>query len=384
MSTRLLNAGAVSANRQGEITTDQRQTFISVSTSGQGGCVTLGLAALLLIPIILLFGKQLASLQGAAQILGAAVIVGVLIIAAVIVNWLYSFPARYRAASLHIDRRNGQVVFTGGQYAAVADGQRLRSIYMDDDQLLPGSYLFYCLKGTIWLASAEKLADEVTGSAMPDGLDPSLIDKLPEAYKSIAAAAVAEHMDELKSQTRFDVNALSAALASANGFDLASLDFNRRGKLSPSQIATLKRERRSYFVWALLLVIFGVGVIGLGIVNHAKLEPKGVLAILAFFGLVSGYMFVRSRSESADLRRGVVEMVEGQVHKFTRSSSSGRSSSTFHYYSVNNLNFEVSQAAYHALIEHVRYRIYYTPISKTLMSIEPAVSSGQKTPAESA
>ena len=36
MSTRLLNAGAVSANRQGEITKDQHKTFISVSTSAQG------------------------------------------------------------------------------------------------------------------------------------------------------------------------------------------------------------------------------------------------------------------------------------------------------------------------------------------------------------
>src|SRR5262249_10131865 len=69
----------------------------------------------------------------------------------------------------------------------------------------------------------------------------------------------------------------------------------------------------------------------------------------------------------ADALRGEVHSVAGIVTREADSSGDG----TTYRYKVNELKFQVSGRAYAALVSGMEYRIYYTPRSKTLVSIEP-------------
>jgi hypothetical protein len=74
-----------------------------------------------------------------------------------------------------------------------------------------------------------------------------------------------------------------------------------------------------------------------------------------------------ARSELADAISRQVVATEGLV---TRDVSSDDESTTYHY-KVNGLSIRVTARGYAALVVGLRYRIYYTPRSKTLASIEP-------------
>jgi hypothetical protein len=65
-----------------------------------------------------------------------------------------------------------------------------------------------------------------------------------------------------------------------------------------------------------------------------------------------------------------VQIEEGQVTKYTRSSHSGCSSQTYHYYRINQYSLQVSASAYDALIEG-NYRVYFLPNTKQLVNIDP-------------
>jgi hypothetical protein len=71
----------------------------------------------------------------------------------------------------------------------------------------------------------------------------------------------------------------------------------------------------------------------------------------------------------ADVLGGQVRTVAGKV--IGEANSSGES--TTYYYKVDKLKFRVPAHAYTALVSGMSYRIYYTPRSKTLVSIEPLV-----------
>ena len=49
----------------------------------------------------------------------------------------------------------------------------------------------------------------------------------------------------------------------------------------------------------------------------------------------------------------------------------GRGGGSRYYYRVDNLRFQVSRTAYNALVEGLRYRLYFTPRSRTIVAIEP-------------
>jgi hypothetical protein len=69
----------------------------------------------------------------------------------------------------------------------------------------------------------------------------------------------------------------------------------------------------------------------------------------------------------ADLWRGCIETVEGLVTLQYRRAKYSIS----YYYVCDPHRFQVSSSAYYALVEANRYRIYYTPHSKRLVSIQP-------------
>jgi hypothetical protein len=97
---------------------------------------------------------------------------------------------------------------------------------------------------------------------------------------------------------------------------------------------------------------------------------QGQLVVAAFILLTVLVLLSSVRQELFDLMGGSVQIVEGQVTKFTRTQNTQRSSYIHYYYQVNNNALEVSENAYTALIEG-SYRVYFLPNTKKLVNIDP-------------
>jgi hypothetical protein len=177
-------------------------------------------------------------------------------------------------------------------------------------------------------------------------------------------------MPSASTSTNFTASELAHALLQANGFRASDLERNREGHLTGHQISDLLGWTLGIFVAAVLLL--GLGAIVISRMNSGEEGTSAVLG-LGLFALVGGLFLYNSFEKLMDALGGEVLVVEGIGAKFTRSTHSSRgSSSTTHYYKSDALPFEVSSAGYHALIEGVAYRAYYTPHTKTLVNIEPA------------
>jgi hypothetical protein len=117
----------------------------------------------------------------------------------------------------------------------------------------------------------------------------------------------------------------------------------------------------------------------------ALLGVKGVGILFGVVTLACVGAFLISALKSArttallmvDLKLGKADGIEGRVSP-SREDEQGLGMArlygekhTHHWYVVKNEYFEVDQQAYAALHEGRQYRLYYTPKSKLLLSIEP-------------
>jgi len=163
---------------------------------------------------------------------------------------------------------------------------------------------------------------------------------------------------------------LQAALAQGNHFTLEELAANREGHLS---------RRQALRVAAPSLVIAPFGVIFLATLAEllragliqALPEPAGILSglILAAAGLLPlGYSLRRIGDALVRRTISAAGIVRGDI------DTSG--DSTTYRYRLEKQKFRDGPRAYQALVSGMTYRTYYTPLSKTLVSIEPLADSG--------
>lgn len=68
-----------------------------------------------------------------------------------------------------------------------------------------------------------------------------------------------------------------------------------------------------------------------------------------------------------DIWNGKIEYMDGQVTRQVRRGRNAR----YYIYQLGDIKFNVSKAAYNALIEGREYRVYFTPRAKRLVAIEP-------------
>jgi hypothetical protein len=165
-------------------------------------------------------------------------------------------------------------------------------------------------------------------------------------------------------------------LARTNRFRVEDLAENRQGRLTNAQKFRLwRRILQPVLIFALVLLVFAALFVALVAVDEngyylrAVLRESGWrigLILLALLFLTVAFLW-RSSKLILDLRDGSVASAEGHVAKVF--STYYRGSAMF--YVINDLRFKVSNQAYNALVEHVTYRIFYTPRSKFLVSIEP-------------
>lgn len=214
--------------------------------------------------------------------------------------------------------RNSPYYF--GAYVARVGSRQLRTTDFKLN-LKPGAYRFYFLGESGWLLSAQVL-------------------------ESATATETA--------------NEYLRHLAQRHGFTLGELAANRRGHLTG-------RQRLSDLI-ILAGAWLGAGVCGLAaLMGPFSQNPAGGLLML---GLAAFFAYLGSR-RARSVFNGQVVHLDGRV--FVRYTGGARSSRV--YYNLNGREFELTQAqvmrmAYLVIVEGRRYRVYFTPREKRVVSLE--------------
>ena len=343
-SQNLLDPALVEANRRGEVTPEQTAWLKSRAWGGMNRPALVALAAGVgLAALGFVFFAFSTNLDSQFILIMGLVIAGML--------GLLLLPRLLRAirdsTNLGSDLRSslirqaaGELTFDQGSYRAVAGGGSLSlPASSNAGGLLPGiRYDFYYLEESRLVLSAEPFG---TGS--------------PGAV----------------------VKALAPILAAANSFVDADLQANRNGELSPSQRNRLLRKALSGAIPVFFGVLFGLALILPSLIagnlpeNFASLAVP--LAMMAYFLVSGGRSIYRNLSDAFS---GALETVQGVAAKSSEQRSSGRSRRRVYLYNIGNLNFEVPQGAYQALIDGLEYRAYYVPRTRQLLSIEPLDALG--------
>jgi len=195
----------------------------------------------------------------------------------------------------------------------------------------------------------------------------------------------------------YDGEDVLAELAKANRFTIQELEQNRLGKIAESQrmqlagkaLRPLYTSAMTFAGWILFLGLIWFFVPGfllriasmlfgqsLSVTYFAALMiTLGCLGSLAVGFLKSGR---RTIGLMFDLSKGEVATLEGRVWASRGKADShgmaklhGEENEDYHYV-LNDQYFEVrSLYAFEALAPREQYRLYYTPNSKLLLSIEP-------------
>lgn len=160
--------------------------------------------------------------------------------------------------------------------------------------------------------------------------------------------------------------ALQNALCNTLNFTPQDLLWNRQGTLNPAQREILLRKVRSGMRWSLFFLPVSIaGTIALFL--FAPDLPVLVGALLGG-GWCLSHLLVSGPRKRVEIEQAIISWKDGYVlaHK-----TSGDDSSPTYSYRLGDLSFNVSYAAYQALADSTRYRLYYLPSAGTLLSIEP-------------
>src|SRR5260221_12467906 len=181
-------------------------------------------------------------------------------------------------------------------------------------------------------------------------------------------------------------------LARANRFTMADLEMNRNGKISDTQwmrlllraLQPVRYTGGALLGWLLCCFCVKTLVPAIVLWIMAMLGVKGVGILFGAVTLACVGAFLLSAFKSArttalliaDLNVGKAAAIEGRVSP-SREEEQGLGLAriygekhTHHWYVVKNEYFEVDQHAHSVLPEGRQFRLYYTPKSKLLLSIE--------------
>jgi|GEM_PF-1472590 len=223
-----------------------------------------------------------------------------------------------------VESATGRIEWNGRRYQMRTETRLLRSLRSGVTLPPPGDYRFYYLPHTGLVVLAEEMP-------LANADEPGSV--------------------------------LFRALANSNNFSLDDLDLNRNGLLSKHQ------ENRLLQVMAFYLLIFLAGAVLFGsmIAQIIRATSSTTHLLLMIIGVVLALRFGWSGVQIVmDLWNGKVKSVDGPIARETRRSRY----STAYYYVIDGLRFQVSQAAYNALVEGRPYRVYYVPHSQRLISLE--------------
>ena len=322
----LTDRDSILANQQGTLTYTQRDLLRL--TSGLTFWYALGSAVVIIGIVAWAANVQMADLPETALVIPAYYwIVLVIAIGAPLLYlgrlMLRSARVKHELASGNIPSEEGHVEWTGRRYRVAASVRGLRSIYGTFDPM-PGRYRFYLLAGSRYLLAAEPL-------------------DTPQGY----CAALTEVFGQVLRFTQDDLAA------------------NREGSVSPVQATRLRT--RSVQVWLLATVI--LAVLAGAFVLAVRFRSAWYLVFAAIWLLISLIVLPGMIRYSIALlreRQGKVAVVQGYGEKTHRRLTR----SVIKSYVVNGQRFDVNGRAYEAMVDGGSYRLYYTPLRNTILSVE--------------
>lgn len=276
--------------------------------------------------------------------------------------------SRYRKELLHgrVTQAQGVVLWHGAEHLGMIAGtSRAPHSWRlpPADSIQPGAYEFLYLpfhaysqgpitdNGVGWLLSLRRTAE-------------------PAAINESAASAGFS----MPPGPEDAVSSYQQVLSGANGFMLDALPTNRAGRLTDAQARLFVRSTRHIFLGGLALALVFIVAGGIPLVTHglraASTWQIPAVAIGAF--LLFRTLWPYRRSRAADISAGTVATIEGYVRRVSHTTSFENGESTTYYYDVNRMRFQIAgRAAYEALDETLRYRVYYLPHTKQMINIEP-------------
>lgn len=326
----LTDSSAILANKRGELTPTQRDLLHL--TSGLTFWYALGSAVVIVGIVAFALAKQAASLpSNATHVLAYYyywIVLGIAIgLPLAYLGWQVVRSSRVtrELASGAIPSEEGRIEWTGWRYRVVASTSGLRSIY-GPLNAMPGRYRCYLLPGSRYLLSADPL-------------------ETPHEYQ----------------------DALTDVLGRVHGFSRDDLAVNREGRITPAQKARLRWNAIQTGLLAIVfLAVLAGGFVLASIARSAwyAVATIGWAIILALvLPTMAGYC-IKWLREGND----TIATVQGTGWKGFTYPVSGRS--TLKHYIINGTRFDVGSRAYDALVEGAPYRVYHTPFTKTILSIE--------------
>jgi hypothetical protein len=156
-----------------------------------------------------------------------------------------------------------------------------------------------------------------------------------------------------------------------------ALDANRKGQLTLSQAIGMLPL---IFIGGIIFLM-GAGLMTILIYSLIAHTFKGSILVGVIFDSALSIVFFAigyavGGKRLIDMIIGKVSQVEGRGDKFSAASSGGSRGGRVLYYSVGKVDFQIPfYGTWKTLESYVMVRAYYTPLSKSLVNIEPLYSS---------
>ncbi|HRF47598.1 MAG TPA: hypothetical protein PLC98_08245 [Anaerolineales bacterium] len=330
----------VSANRYGQLA--PKQIEVLKSTYYWPGLLYIGLGLGIAACMVLMFGGMALSLLSEGDdewwislivMVFPALIGGGLVLGGARQLWIWF---RINATG-SLATGEGRLVWRRNNYRGVVDGPELGLPVAAE--LPPGPYRFFYVAGANLILSAEPL--KLT-------LDP---------HESRAE--------------------LARALQEALDFTPDDLAANQTLQLSGRQRTNLIMGTLGLAVLLSVLFLFPI-VMFLGFVvsegGFGVVDSSDMMPFLCFGGImliVDGVILLTIIAGAREAFAGRVESITGHLDETSEVRGSGKSRRTYYYYVIDGQKFQVTPAAHKASIENLRYRLFYLPRSKKVVSIEP-------------
>lgn len=155
-------------------------------------------------------------------------------------------------------------------------------------------------------------------------------------------------------------------------FSNADLQANAAGRLTPHQIENLKHRRRNQMLTWLFMSVVGLFILATTfppLVAPGSNDYFVFLMVLLVFSAAEWALAAEFRAIQADIQAGVVESMKGRPHYYDISSRRGQS----YCLSIDGTRFNLTRKQYEVMrqqISKVDLQIYYTPRTKTLVSVK--------------
>jgi uncharacterized membrane protein len=231
----------------------------------------------------------------------------------------------------------GRLVWQRNNYRGVIEGAQLS--LPGAAELPPGAYRFFYITGANLIASVERLTLNVAPHEARDELTRALQESLDFNQEDLEANRTLQISARQRNGMIAGVIGLSALLGVLFLFPIVMF---AGFWWSESGFGSLESSDYAPFL------CFG------GIML--------IVDVVILFAVLSG---VR------EAFAGRVESVTGHLQEHTEVRGSGKSRHTYYYYVVDGQKFQVTPAAHKASIEGMRYRLFYLPRSKKVVSAEP-------------